>query len=347
MYWCHHRCTKYTLTPTHSRERVGVLFLLLPYYKIVIYDYRYIMDWQKFTHLNKIYHKLKPYVISSKKDMGEKIAWDSEPNVSDAISEIKKEIFYPLEEAVEELRRRSNNHNLRHTISEYFRNDIPKHFTDTDICLYLSRHIATPNYEALHFIEIAKQYDLPAIIGQDRLGKFVSINPLKKPLVKMPILSSMQRHEDEIYEHFTIAKINEIEGKIFNSIVTNFNEPLVEFHNNLLREIYPNTLKIADEHDWINSRPRHSLQLQYEYLFSLMTTYGVMFESFPPEEHDFFLTIVYPAYQNVIRRFGIKPLLVELISDEQECNRDWNAYPSVVYSFVNDKMNVHKNIQKD
>jgi hypothetical protein len=305
------------------------------------------MNWQKFALLNNIYRKLTPYITTAKQNKEINFTWDSEPNVSDAISEIKKEIFYPLNDAIDELHRRKSNYKIRQMITEHLAHDVPRHFVDTDICLYLSRHIATPNYEALHFIEIAKQYKLPAIIGQDRLGKFVSINPLKKTLVKMPVLSSMQRHGDEIYEYFTLAKINEIEGKLFDTIITQFDEPLVEFHNSLIKEIYPDILVIADEHDWINNRPRHNLQSQYEYLFTLMTSYGVMFESFPPEEYDFFLTIVYPAYQNVVRKFDIKPLLVELISDELECNRDWNAYPSVIYSFVNEKMNVYKKIKKN
>lgn len=81
-------------------------------------------------------------------------------------------IFTPIDEAVAEIQRRRRDLPLVKKVQEYLSGDIPEHFTYSKPIFYLSRHIATPNYETLRFIELTQNYDLPRVIGIDPKDKF-------------------------------------------------------------------------------------------------------------------------------------------------------------------------------
>jgi hypothetical protein len=256
--------------------------------------------------------------------------WDTTKHFSD----LKKDYYTPISEAIELARHRKSDHTLRARIEKSIRGDIPSHFSMTEPILYLSRHIATPNYETLRFIEIAKPYQLPLIIGQDRKAKFVSKNPTKRCLGKLSVVSGMTRYQDEILENFTVVNFNEVDGKPFTSIETIFKDNIVDFHNNLLHEVYPKEVTVVDEDAWVDSHFRGDLGKQYEEILSLCVVHGVLFESFPDDEIEFFNEIFVPAFDAVTKKFGHKPLVVEHISDEMELERDWNSYPSVIYPYL-------------
>ncbi len=248
-----------------------------------------------------------------------------------------RRFFTPLDEAIEEINKRRQDKKLCQTVRKFLNNDIPGHFQgDQPIC-YLSRHIATPNYETLRFVELAKPTNLPMVIGQDRRGKFVTNNELKLPLGKMPITKGYSHNKDEIIEYFTIINFDKSQGKPLEEVQTKFGINLVEFHNNLLREIYPSSIIISDETEWVDRNFRDNIVKQYEKMLALMCIYGIMFESYPTTERDFVKEVLAPSFDFIAKKFGVKPLIVEHISEELEITRNWNAYPSVLYPFVHEK----------
>jgi hypothetical protein len=247
---------------------------------------------------------------------------------------ILNEIFTPLEEAIFEIARRREDSSLINKVHEYLEGDIPDHFNKNTPILYLSRHVATPNYEALRFVEIGKPFGLPLVIGQDTKGKFVSHNDLKKALGKMPVTKGVSRRQDEIIENFTIIDFKDAQGKPFNEIVTKHGKNFVEFHNSFFQHIYTNDIEIADETSWIDRNYRDDLKEQYKRLFALTIAHAVMFESYPDNEYNIVESVIAPAFAEVTDRFGIRPLIVEHISPELELTRDWNGYPSILYQFI-------------
>lgn len=249
-------------------------------------------------------------------------------------SEHRKNIFTPLSEAILEVQLRHKNEALRKQINEYLAHDIPNHFNRETPILYLARHIATPNYETLRFVELGKPHALPLVIGQDRKGKFVSHNDIKKPLGKMPVTKGVSKRLDEIIEYFTIIDFSEAQGKPFEEIQTKKGHSMVDFHNSLFREVYPLEVEIHEESDWIDRNGRNDLLEQYKRMLALVTVYGIMFESYPEKEAGLVENILLPAMKEIEAVTGYKPLIVEHIDPELEDTRDWNAYPSVLYQFV-------------
>jgi hypothetical protein len=247
-----------------------------------------------------------------------------------------KEIFTPLKEAVIEIKRRQSDKNLFKKVEDYLNGDVPFHFAQSEPIFYLSRHIATPNYEALRFIELTKPFGLPVVIGQDTKGLFVPHNELKRSLGKLPVTKGVSRNLDEIVEHFTIFDFSEHQGKPFSEISTKFAVKLIEYHNELFRKIYPEEMNIVDEAEWIDRNHRDNLVEQYKKLLSLLIVHGVMLESYPPNEVDFVSNVLKPAFKEVSELFGVNPLIVEHIDSKLEETRNWNGYPSVLYQFIKD-----------
>lgn len=244
------------------------------------------------------------------------------------------EIFTPLDEAVAEIKRRREDSDLVAAVSDFFSNDIPWHFNENAPACYLCRHIATPNYETLRFIELARSTDLPIIIGEDPSDLLVGNNRLKRALGKMPVTKGVTRNGEEIFEHFTIIDFSSAQGEPLRSVVTVAGEPLTEFHVRLLNEIYPTGIIVADESSWIDRKGRGNIASHYQQLLSLLVVHGIMFEWYESDETAFRSTILEPAFNFVQQYFGHKPLLVELVPQPLASTRDWNAYPSVLYQYI-------------
>ncbi len=248
--------------------------------------------------------------------------------------------FTPLSEAITEIKKRRENTELVKHINSYLNNDVPKHL-DRDVpVLYLSRHIATPNYEALRFVELTKDLQLPVVIGQDSEAKFVTNNELKLSLGKMSITKGVSHNRDEIIENFSIIDIPQAQGKCMNQICTKFGDGLIHFHNELLREVYPNQVEVHDEAGWIDRNHRDNLLEQYKKMLALNCVHAIMFESYLPTEVTFIKEILEPAFKFIESTFGIKPLITELVPNEIEYTRNWNAYPSIFYQTVKRKLSL-------
>lgn len=247
-------------------------------------------------------------------------------------------LLTPKNQAIEEIKKRRKDKELVKKVSNFLDGDIPAHFNQEKPILYLSRHLATPNYEALKFIEIGKPLGLPLVIGQDTKGIFTSNNEMKRGLGKLAVTKGVSRTLDEIIEYFTLVDFSTEQGKSLCEVKTKAGISLIELHAKLLRKIYPNTVKICDESDWIDRNYRDNLLKQYENMLALMTVYGVMFETYTESETNFVNDILIPSFKNVEQKIGVRPLIVELINDEIEMTRNWEGYPSVLYQFIKEEL---------
>jgi hypothetical protein len=243
-------------------------------------------------------------------------------------------VHTPLDEAVEEISRRRQDGDLKEAVIQYLNNDIPNHFKDIDPIMYLCRHVATPNYETLRFVELAKSTGLPMVIGQDLTDIFVSNNTLKRALGKMPVTRGVTRDGQEIIEHLTVVDFAEAQGERLADVRTKQGTPLSQFHDNLLRQFYPKEISIVDEAQWIDRHGRGDIGAHYKKLLGLLITHGIMFEFYEPDEIDFVHEVLFPAFSEVESHFGHRPLIVNLVDDSLASLRNWNSYPSVIYQFV-------------
>jgi hypothetical protein len=243
----------------------------------------------------------------------------------------RSDIFTPLTEALSQIESRRQDTALLESIETHLDGDIPQHFKQASPILYLCRYIATPNFEALRFIELGKPFGLPLVISEDSKGVFFGNNSLKRALGKIPVVKGIARNHDEITENFTVIDFADAEGKPFNAINTKRKGGLMNLHHDLFATIYSTEVTIIDEAEWIDRHHREDLLQHYTHLLSLLIAHGIMFESYPEEESRLVNEVVIPAFDYVTEQFGYKPLMCELIGSDLESTRDWNAYPSVLY----------------
>ena len=258
--------------------------------------------------------------------MSRQTDYDLEGNASSLLT--------PLPDAVAEIERRRTDKDLMRTVEAYLGGDVPEYFKRSRPTLYLARHIASPNFETLRFIELSKPYALPLVIGQDKNDKFVSHNAMKRALGKMPIVKCISSDHREQIEHFTIVDFEKAQGKQLKDIQTIFQIPLIKFHNDLLAEIYPHAVELFDESEWIDRNSRGALLEHYKKFVALFVVHGVMFEFYEDEDALFVENILKPAFAFVEEQFGLKPLLVNLVDEDIAHVRNWNSYPSILYSHV-------------
>jgi hypothetical protein len=253
-------------------------------------------------------------------------------------SEYKNYILTKPDEAVSIIEARRQDPSLQKAVADYLDKDIPVHFNQNKPVLYLSRHLATPNLETLKFIEVAKPYALPIIIGEDHQGKFVSINADKRSLGKMQIIKGSNRRGDDILENFTVIDFKKYDGEEFKNIKTVFDEDLAEFHHSLLHEVYPPAVvTTVNESAWVDRNFRQDLMEHYRRLMALLIVHGIMFEVYYPEEKSFFDEILIPAFTYIHKKFGVKPLICPILDDTEYDESKWITYPSVIYPFVSRK----------
>jgi hypothetical protein len=248
-------------------------------------------------------------------------------------------ILTPTQEAVALIKERRKDNSLVSRVDEFLGHDVPVHFKQTQPILYLSRHVATPNYETLYFCDTARQHGLPVIIGQDRHDRFVPNNVLKRNLGKMPIVKGFSQNNEEIIEKITVVDFMRCVGKRIIDVKTKSNVPLTDFHNRLLENVCGDAVQLVDESSWVSRNHRGDLVKHYTKLLSLMVCYGVMFEYYETEDDLFVDNVLIPSFREVTAIFGVKPLITDLIDPDIEAELDWNAYPSVVYQQVKYSMN--------
>jgi hypothetical protein len=264
---------------------------------------------------------------------------DEYSRYSPSITAIRNEIFTSADEAVSLIKERRKDRSLIDRVIKSLKEEVPSHFQKSEPIFYLSRYIATPNFEFLRAKDIAANYKLDLVVGEDLKSTFVGSNELKRKLGKLTVVTGKNSNGHETFENFTIVDFSQVQGKNICDNQTLQGLSLCEFHHQLLKHFDDSSTKYVDESAWVDANYREDILLQYEQMLTLLCVHGIMLESYPPEEHDFLENVVYPAFQSVIKKTNCKPLIVEHISDEEEYEKDWNAYPTECYEFIsNHKM---------
>ena len=246
-------------------------------------------------------------------------------------------------EAVEELARREKDLELKKKVEEYLKGDIPEYFKDGPI-LYLARHIVTPNFETLRFIHLMRQLGLKTVVSHDSKGMFVPYNQIKKALCKLPICRRLSQNGDRLNEHYenvTIVDFNEADGKLFSDIRTLWGETLISFHTRLFDEFVQGEVERPDDAVWIDRHHRESLREHYKHLLALFVVHGIFFENYDiqdPHEVQFVKQVLRPAFRFVERKFGYRPLIVQVFPTTFESGRFWISYPKKVLDIVRESM---------
>ena len=259
---------------------------------------------------------------------------------------IVTDIYTSMEEAREEIWRRWNDRTLRKKV-EAFLGHVPDHMT-TNPRAILNRDIATPDNEFREFIRKAYRIGLSPLVSEYSDDKFVGINPDKLSLAKMAISTGRDKNGGALFRYITVIDYPKHDGKKFSEIITLWGEQFVSFHHRLLRLHFPD-VEVFDNSEWLKSKGDGARDF-YPYELGLCICHGVLFEDFliSGAEKRFCEDVVMPTFDKLVAMFGIKPLIVPLLS-KQLVGRDagdsyWSCYPNCLKEEILSRLRMsHKN----
>lgn len=231
-------------------------------------------------------------------------------------------IYTPIEEAKKEVLKRWKDKVLQKKVEDFVGKDIPKVFYEQPFSI-LGRHVVSSNIETVRFAELAKESGLN-LLGFEYLDdKFLTMNKAKLNLGKMSFVHKDTKTKRDTFDIFNLQDNN---GKRFSEINTFWGERLVEFHHRILSKTVKN-IKLIDMSNWIKKRGEKAADFYPHYL-AMFIRNGILFDNYllKGQESKFTEEIFLPSYKKVVDYFGIKPLIVKLLPEENEADIFWYFY---------------------
>lgn len=255
-------------------------------------------------------------------------------------------IYTPLEEAVSEFKKRQGDIQLTKIIESDLKTIIPSILKENE-CMILSRPVATPNYEFRRFISIGDTLEFKPIVWEYTDSKFVPQNETKYALARMGFFNGKGKKGGMKINYANVINIQNSSGKKISEIETVWKENLVDFHHNLfIKEGYipQKNIFYYNASDWYRESGNNALEC-YPHFLALFLKHGILFENFllDVKEYNFTKDIFLPAFLNVFKKTGLKPLIVALEPTQIEGDRFWSCYPNNLESDVKDLISKYNN----
>lgn len=231
-------------------------------------------------------------------------------------------VYTPLDEALAELEKRRE-------LNVFIDNShIPEIIIGKPKAL-IFRQVITPNYEVIRFISIIDAIGLDPVFIDHNFDKFIAKNDWKYFLGKIFFNKGVDKNGKNLQEGVRIIDFNEAEGKLMTNIKTIWGESLVDFHRNLFLEKFPHFEKnIFDASSWLLSHGKGAREY-YKPFFRTLIQHAILFENFMLDQKElpFIKEVILPAFIDVLKETGLKPLIVALEPTEIEGERFWMCHP--------------------
>ena len=227
---------------------------------------------------------------------------------------MKNEYYHELADVAEELKRREK---LRCVIDKYFSQlgfGYPPLPTSIQNMAIMARHIATFRYEDAAFTILARRAGLHPVWLEYTGDKMVSCSRVKMSLLTPFFCNGRGRNMGLRLRKERLAHIDMWNGEKIWKIQTKQGMSLLSYHHAHLERMMPGATR-ADITEWLeqigNAKNYYSIYL------TIFIAHGVLFEDYHGGESGnrldrFTIDVFEPAWQSVVQRFGIKPLIVRL-----------------------------------
>lgn len=255
---------------------------------------------------------------------------EADPLTPTLASEISS-IFLKPESALAVMHARRGDGTLLSLVKDFLHGDIPGYMEESP-SFYFARHVATPNHETIQMIRKFSAGGQRLVIGQDSGDKFVSVNHMKRVLGRLPVLVGVSEKDGkrhEVFKKYTIVDFEKADGRPIREVETLWGEPLMEFHNRLLRMVPDLNFELYDDSEWIDRQGRGHINTLYERQFALFVAHAVLIEGYfvhDPHEAQFVESVLLPTLSACQKRFGVSPMCVDLYPEKQSDDY-WFGYP--------------------
>jgi len=248
-------------------------------------------------------------------------------------------IYLSLDEAREELSRRRRDTELRRAVEAELGDYLLPELRDRPRSV-ISRHLSSPNHAYSFFYQAARYVGAMPFSWEFLSDTFSASNPDKRCLVSLRVIDANRKLI------VNIASPYGNDGKKIHDVIKHSGKRLVEFHHRLL-ELSGHHIEHRDMTNWY----RHfGKPCDYYYKFLLnFAVHGVFFEYFltedeEPREGVFTNRVVLPAIRKIQEKFGIMPMIVRWLPENQSEDEDfhWQSYPKPINDYILRYANEHK-----
>lgn len=257
------------------------------------------------------------------------------PTIPTSLESEIDSVYISAEEASQEIERRWNDVGLRKKIEESLNGDIPEIFRNAPHA-FISRHVMSPNFELLNFLDQVGTTTLEPLGLEYLHDKFVTKNEDKYYLGKMYFYEGIGKHGGRKVTPIKIIDFDRWDGRKIDEIETIQFESFIDVHHKLTDDYLPKTNRV-DMSEFYR-RNGGNARRYYQYILSLYICYGVLFENFLTNDfyRDLTENIFLPTYKEIIRKFGVKPLIVPLVPRLNEEDEYWRYYPASLRTKLSD-----------
>lgn len=250
-------------------------------------------------------------------------------------------VYTPLDVAIKELKRRREDSELDILIKKHGFQETPG-AVKGKMKAVLFRQLSTPNYETRRFLSLVHlTEELDPLMWEFYDDKFTSNNEWKHSLGKVKFFFGMGKKGGSKIDNVNVIEFNESVGKPIKDVKTVWGQRLVDFHHELFYKTYKGINKDAffDASGWFRNNGV-SASGYYSPFLSLFVRDAILFENFTlnNKELSFTKDVFLPAFIEVYRKTGCKPLIVALEPTELEDEQFWMCHPSESKKFVDYKL---------
>lgn len=234
------------------------------------------------------------------------------------------DIYYSLDEARIEIKKRWNNLSLRKEIENELGMSFWGEFQKKPRGL-LWRQLISPDNGFTFFYQCSRYMNVDPLAFEFLGDSYMSFNEEKRGLGQLSIEIDYEKRA--VVNIMDLHKWNKVK---FTDIILKSGEKLIDFHHGLL-DYSGYKIELKDMTEWVrkNGKP---IDWYYKYLLHFIA-HGVLFDAYLAENNEksdaFFSEVVRPSLDKIKDKFRMKPLLVKHYPDNQEINEDfyWWSYP--------------------
>ncbi|MBP1805228.1 hypothetical protein [Rubellimicrobium aerolatum] len=193
----------------------------------------------------------------------------------------------------------------------------------------LARQVATPNYEMLRFVRLARRNGFHPLVIEHRADRFTVHNPTKRALATLPIVLGRSRNGQPILRRQKILDPAACEGRRLEEIETATGEGLIAYHHRkLLQVLGPEAPRVIDMGQVVATQAAGPAAYYREF-FKMLTGGLVLLEDFVADSQTaaFFESTVLPAYRQAVEETGRRPQIARLVPGRRTSSPLWIAYP--------------------
>lgn len=261
------------------------------------------------------------------------------PDIATLISDrelFKSFVYTPLWEAVEELKKRWEDG------KNHLPKSIPRNVENGFNAIY-SVCTVTPNYEVMRFMWASDAFGLKPVIFERKYDKFVpQNNPWKYSLGRVGVHEKADKNGKAIIKFKSIVDFNKYSGKPISEVKTLWDQPIVDFHHELFLSRFPSfqeSENIFDNSEWF-IEVGGTTRAYYDALLSLTIRHGILFDNFllDRKEGAFTRDVFLPAFLDVYKNSGMKPLIVALEPNDLEGDVFWLSHPPAAEQIISERL---------